>query len=355
MLKILDRYILREYMRLFLLCLAFFAALVIVVMLLDKEISRLLAKDRTIIEAIKVILYKAPGLIMRVPCVPAGASLAAFFMLSRFVRNNELAAMKSAGVSMYRIIFLLSAATVVICILAGIFNDRIVASANWRARVLEGRNRYHLIRNVIFKGKNNHMYYIQNVNLKTQTLINLTVYEFNTRDELTSETHAPLGIWSGNTWTLKDCVSRTFAEGKEIESSSLDVKRITVDEDPILFTDKKPVEMTYATLSKLVKYKKEAGRVFRGELVEMHHKIAYPFAALVVILITVPLAVQYGRAGIAAGFLITMFISFMYWGIAIAIFEALGVNGVLPPAVACWASNVLFGAVGGVLIWKVDK
>jgi len=355
--KILDWYILREYIRLFLLCLAFFAALAIVVILLDKEISRLLDKDRTIFEAIKIILYKAPGLIMRVPCVPASASLAAFFMLSRFIQNNELTAMKAAGVSMYRIIFLIAAATVVISVLTGVFNDRVASPATWRARLMEKRIPYYINRDIIFKGKDNRMYYIQNLRLQDKKAINLTIYEFGDNNELKSKISASTATWASKTWMLTNGTIHTFAHGREIECLLFDVKRIYVEEDPTLFAESgaKPREMTYAALSKRVKYKKDAGRPVREELVEMQHKLAYPFASLVVILIAAPLAIQFGRAGIAAGFLITMLLSFIYWGVAMAVFEALGINGKLPPVVACWSANVLFAAIGGIAIWKVQK
>ena len=356
-LRILDWYILREYIRLFLLCLAFFAALAIVVILLDKEISRLLDKDRTIIEAIKIILYKSPGLVMRVPCVPASASLAAFFMLGRFARNNELTAMKSAGVSMYRLIFLIASATVVICVLTGIFNDRVASPFTWRARLLEKRIPYYINRDIVFKGKGNRMYYIQNLRLAEKQAINLKIYEFDDNDELKSEISSTTATWASKTWMLKNGTIRNFANGREIESLPFDVKQIYIAEDPTLFAESgaKPQEMTYAALSDRVKYKKDAGRPVRGELVEIHHKVAYPFASLVVILIAAPLAIQFGRAGIASGFLITMLLSFIYWGIATAIFEALGVNGKLPPVIACWTANVLFAAIGGIAIWKVQK
>jgi lipopolysaccharide export system permease protein len=356
-LKILDWYILREYVKLFLLCFAFFAALAIVVILLDKEISRLLDKDRTIIEAIKIILYKSPGLIMRVPCVPASASLAAFFVLGRFARNNELAAMKSAGVSMYRVIFLMGTATFIICILAGIFNDRIASPAAWRARLLEKRIPYYINRDIIFKGKGDRMYYIQHLRLEDKRAINLRIYEFDDNNELKSEISASTATWASKTWTLKNGTVRHFANGREIACLPFDVESIYVPENPNLFAESgtKPQEMTYAALSKRVKYKRDAGRPVREELVEMHHKIAYPFAPLVVILIAAPLAIQFGRVGIAAGFLVTMFLSFIYWGIATAIFEALGVNGKLPPVIACWAANILFAAIGGIAIWKVPK
>ena len=355
MLKILDWYVLREYLRSFLGSFGFFVAMVIVVRLFDREISHLLSGDMTVSDAIKVVIYKAPARIMQV--FPAAVSLATFFMFSRFIRNNELAAMKSAGISMYRVIFLISAATFLICIFAAIFNDQIASRASWRSRLLEKRIPYYRNRDIIFKSKDNRMYYIQNMDMKQRKLDNLTVYELGKDNEVKSELFASHATWVDNTWKLKNGMVRDFADGRESKLTKFEDKEIFVPEDPKLLADSvaKPSEMTYLALARLAKYQKELGKTVRKERVEMQHKLAYPFASLVVVLITAPLAIRFGRGGLAAGFLITMLLCFIYWGVAIAMFEALGANGKLPPVIACWSANVIFAVAGGVLIWKVEK
>ncbi len=353
--KILDRYVLREYIRSFLGSFAFFIALVIVVRLFDKEIGHLLSGDMAVSDAIKVVMYKAPARIMQV--VPAAASFATFFMLSRFAKNNELAAMKSAGISMYRIVFITSVATFFICIVAAVFNDQIASRASWRSRLLERRIPYYRNRDIIFKGKNNRMYYIQNMDMKQRKLNNLTVYELDEDKGIKTEMFASHATWVNNTWKLKNGVVRDFADGRTSKLTKFEEKEIFVPEEPKILADTgaKPYEMTYFTLAKLVKYQKELGKVVRKEQVEMQHKLAYPFTSLAMVLIAAPLAIWFGKSGLFAGFAITLLLSFIDWGIATATFEALGANGKLPPVVACWAANVIFAIAGGVLIWKVEK
>jgi len=353
--KILDRYVLREYIRSFLSSFAFFVALVIVVRLFDKEIGHLLSGDMAVLDAIKVVMYKAPMRIVQV--FPAAASFATFFMLSRFTKNNELAAMKSAGISTYRIIFLISVATFFICIIAAVFNDQIASRASWRSRLIEKRIPYYRNRDIIFKGKNNRMYYIQNMDMKQRKLNNLTVYELGEDNGVKTEMFASHATWVGNNWSLKNGMVRDFADGRTPKLTKFEDKEIFVPEDPQLLADtgSKPAEMTYLTLAKLVKHRKELGKVVRKEQVEMQHKLAYPFTSLAMVLIAAPLAIWFGKSGLFAGFAITLLLNFIDWGVAIATFEALGANGKLPPVVACWAANVIFAIAGGVLIWKIEK
>ena len=63
--RILDRYILTEYLKAFLSGLLFFIALVIIVRLLDKDVKRF-DDDIAYVTAVQIVLYQAPRRIMEV-------------------------------------------------------------------------------------------------------------------------------------------------------------------------------------------------------------------------------------------------------------------------------------------------
>jgi lipopolysaccharide export system permease protein len=83
--------------------------------------------------------------------------------------------------------------------------------------------------------------------------------------------------------------------------------------------------------------------------VDLHRKIAFPAAALIMTLLAVPFGATTGRRGAlylvglsivlaAAYFLLTTF------------FMAIGAAGILPPFLAAWATNILFGAAALYLV-----
>jgi len=113
--------------------------------------------------------------------------------------------------------------------------------------------------------------------------------------------------------------------------------------------------MPFLELLKLVKSKRAAGQIIRRDLVSLYSRISFPFACFIMALLGAPLFVVFGKSGTAVGFLLTMAISFLYWGVATAVFEALGNNGKLPPLVSCWTANVVFAVVGSVFVYKVKK
>lgn len=352
--RILDRYILREYLRTFLLSLLFFVGLVIIVRLFDKELGILLSGQMTFADWTHLVLYHTPERVMQ--AIPAASMLAPLFMLGRFSRSNELTAMKSAGISIYRIIAPMLAVTFLVCLVAVTFNDQIASRANWAARQLQRRTRSSLTSNVLFKGQEGRFYYIRRIDLRQQSMNQLTIYEL-ADDQLEYEIYAESVTWEGDLWTLMIGWTRQFENGEEVRFQQFDTHQIEAPVKPefLAGSDAKPSEMTYAALSNIVKYKKSVGQVTRKERVEMHHKLAYPFAAMVAVFIGAPLAIYYGRLGAASAFVITMFIQFLYWGIALATFEALGENGKLPAALACWAPNLLFAVVGGFLLWQARR
>lgn len=352
--KILERYILIEYLRTFGLALAFFIALVIIVRLLDKDIKRF-DEEVSYLTAVQIVLFQAPRRIMEV--VPLASFLAIFFVLGRAVQNNELAAMQTAGVSIYRLLSPILATIVLICIGFVLFYNLVASPAYHRANQLQKKVRLQRSRNVVFKGQHNRLFYIQNLDLENQTIDRMTIYELDSNDRVTRKIFADSATWLPNQWQLSKGYVRHFEGPSEIAYQPFTTKRIERAEEPERFagSNKDLRAMTIGELQRQIKYKRTAGQTTRREEVKIHHKIAYPFAAFVVILIGAPISVRFGRAGFFAGMLVAFFLVFMYWGISLATLEGLGENGKLPPIVACWGANVLYAAIGGILIWKMPK
>lgn len=82
----------------------------------------------------------------------------------------------------------------------------------------------------------------------------------------------------------------------------------------------------------------------REAAVEAHTKLALPLANLILLLVGVPLAVNFGRnMGVAFG--LTLLVTVAYF-LIIATGRFLGVTGALPVFPAVWSANLVFGAIG---------
>jgi lipopolysaccharide export system permease protein len=86
--------------------------------------------------------------------------------------------------------------------------------------------------------------------------------------------------------------------------------------------------------------------------VEFYRKFSYPLMAFVIALIGVPFAFTTGSKGALTGIAVSIGIAIVYWT-ASSLFEAMGNLGQLPPAVAAWSPDVLFGLGGIWLLMRV--
>ena len=190
--NILDRYLLREYLRAFFVGLIFFIALVVVVRLLDYDLKKF-EDDISYATAVKIVLFQAPRRIMEM--VPIAGFVAVFFTLGRMVRNSEFTAMKAGGVSVYRLLAPILIVTLIICGLFAVFYNRIASPAYHQAHLLQNKVKPQRGRNVVFKGKNNRIFYSQRIDLEDNEINQLTIYEYDTENRLDRITFADFATW----------------------------------------------------------------------------------------------------------------------------------------------------------------
>ena len=352
--NILDRYLLREYLKAFMVGLLFFIALIIIVRLLDKDIKKF-DDDVAYMTAVKIVIFQAPRRIMEV--VPVAAFVAIFFVLGKMIQSNEFTAMKASGLSVYRLLIPVLIVTLFICGLFAIFYNRVAAPAYHEAYLLQNEVKPRYGRNVVFKGKDNRIFYSQRIVLDDRKIQRLTIYEYNAEGQLDRVTFAKSATWSPTQWQLTDGYIRHFEKGIEVGYEAFDTHAIERHEDParLIGREKDTRAMTLKELREQIAYKQEAGQISRKEQVKLYHKTAYPFAAVVVVMLGAPIAIRFGRAGFFAGLVIAFFLSFIYWALSFATLEGLSESGKLHPFLACWGANILYAVVGGIMIWRTPK
>ena len=354
--KVIDRYILREFLRNFLFSLLFFTILLLVVRFSEKEMGKFISHDMTVWSSILSLILQIPGFIVQV--APPSVLFATFFSLGRMAQNNEVTAMKAAGISLYRVFQPVFISAFLIALFMIFFNDQIVTWANERNTDIEESysRRSGIATNVVFLSSGGRAFYVSLMYLDKRRMQNINIHEFDEDNTVLSEIYASEATWDDQTWYLRRGTMRTFAESGW-EEKRFGLKEVTVLEDPAFMakSSRDLKEMSFFELRQLIKYKRMSGQTVRRDLVSLYDKISFPFACFIMALLGAPLFIVFGRSGMAVGFLLTMFISFLYWGIAIAVFEAFGSNGKLPPMLSCWAANFIFAVVGIGFVYKVKK
>ena len=98
--------------------------------------------------------------------------------------------------------------------------------------------------------------------------------------------------------------------------------------------------MTVGQLRRYVDELSQSGANVVPLRVDLHKKLAFPLVTFVMTLLAVPFGVSTGRRGTLYGIGLGIVIALSYW-IVISAFVAVGKGGLLPPALAGWAPNIL--------------
>jgi lipopolysaccharide export system permease protein len=88
--------------------------------------------------------------------------------------------------------------------------------------------------------------------------------------------------------------------------------------------------------------------------VEIHKKLALAVACLVFVLLGAPIALRFPRGGVGLVIGVSIVVFGLYY-VALIGGQALGVRGHVPPALAMWGANLLFGGVGLVLLARMGR
>jgi lipopolysaccharide export system permease protein len=112
--------------------------------------------------------------------------------------------------------------------------------------------------------------------------------------------------------------------------------------------------MNFQELYSYVKTKRKSGVEVSKELVQLHMKIAFPLASFIIVLFGAPIAALPRRSGLAFSFGATLIISFVYY-VLLKFGQSLGYNEKLPPALAAWTGNIIFGVLGLVILFRSRK
>ena len=125
-------------------------------------------------------------------------------------------------------------------------------------------------------------------------------------------------------------------------------------EPPDYFKNESPdaEQMTYGQLKAYVARLSASGADVVPHMVALQRKIAFPFVTVIMTLLAIPFAVTTGRRGALDGIGVGIVLAIVYWTTFI-LFTAIGSGGLLPPTLAAWASNILFGAAAAYMILTV--
>ncbi len=308
--------------------------------------------------------YVAPQYVYYV--LPMSVLLGTLVTIGVLTKNSELIVMKACGISLYRVAMpmlagaLLSGATLFALeqTTLGPFNrkaDEIRSVMNGGApRALD------LLTRQWVTGSNGDVYNYNYFDPKTNNLMGVSIYHFSGgMRSLVRRSYAERATYvgpgpGGDTWRAEQAWTREFAPSGDTRSFTVLPETAFALDPPSYFGTRQPEPqfMSYSQLRDYIAQLRTSGFDVIAQQVALERKISFPFVTLIMTLIAVPFAVTTGRRGAMYGIGVGIVLAITYW-VAFSVFAALGTGGVVAPALAAWAPNLLFGAGAAYLLLTV--
>lgn len=360
--KIIDRYMVRGFLGPFIWCVLLFNVMAIIIDIFSfiDDIVKYKIPGASIAA---FYVYYTPTIFIQV--TPMAVLLSTIFVLSNLNKNNEITAMKSSGISLWRILSPILIIGFIISSVIFVVNDRVIPTsskiANYiRTEELEKEkrsgNQARIVKNVAVYGTGNRILFARSYDTEKKILSDVIIHEHDTKENLTSKITAQSGIWTGDNWKFNKVIIYKIDNAGRILSDPdfYNEKVVPLKEKPRDFATRewRSEYLSYKDLRRYINNFRGSGiRLVKNLMVDLQYKLAFPLISFVIILIGAPFAIITTRGGVLIGIGMSIVIGLLYYAF-IAIFIAFGKAGILPPIASAWLGNVLFAALGVYLVNK---
>ncbi len=346
--RTIDRYVIREFLRLFIVIAAGIIALYIIINFFE-QMNTLIARKPNPIHIVEYYAYQVPYL--AVLLMPVALLLATFFSLGEFAMRNELLAMKASGIDVLRTFIPILVFGAAITGLALWANMGLVPVGMERARETKAvkilKRETARLRtqadNLAFFGTERRFFYFKRIDARQSTGNEIIIMDTDADGGVLRRLDAVRGEFRDGHWLLYRVVEREFKSGAEITRyyDRKDYPDITESPFELLKSPKELTDLTVADLTQRIKALKKAGMEYYSETVEVNVRYSFPFMNFIILLFALPLAASMRGVSRAWGFGISIMVAFFYWAFLQAS-RTLGDTGGMNPLLSAWLPNGVF-------------
>jgi lipopolysaccharide export system permease protein len=349
-LKILDRYVIREVLPPFLLAMLVFTFLLIVQPVMEHA-EALLAKGVPLLTVGHIILTLVPQALAI--AIPIGLLVGLLVGFGRLSSDRELVAMLAGGVSLYRLLrpvavlsVIATAVTLEVMIVA-------IPDANQTYReitygIVEQRAQDDIKPRVFFEDFPNKVLYVRDTPESGDGWRGVFVAD-------TSKPGWPVAYVAERGRLVLNRAERRvdlilergvrYSEDDALEFGS---HRISLDPEAV-FPRSGPQrgirEMSIADLQAQIRQKEQHGIPFHSEVMALQQKFSIPVACLVFGVIGLGLGVTSRKDGRLAGFVLGLAVVFLYY-VIMYVAESMTKGHLLPAAWSRWVPDLILGPLG---------
>lgn len=364
--KILDKYILIQFLKNF----AFgILAFVLIFLLVDlfENIDKFIDNNLKFEAIITYYIYFIPEILKLI--TPVAMLLATLFTISRFNTYSEMVSINSAGISLIRFSIPLLVFGLAVTMFSIYFNGWIVPKSNSLKLNFE---RTYLKKNLISGNiQNLHIYDSENrilaigsYNESDKSGLNVSYQIFNDANPSSMSFRFEIKkiLWDSvkNDWKFMNIVKREFDSLNSEKLLFMDtlfaseipeIEKIYITPAQIIRKQLKPDEIMLPDLKDFIDAMEESGQTVLKAKVDYYSKISFPFANIITILFGISYNSHKRKGSAALQFGISILITFIYLGF-IKISQTFGYNGDISPLLTAWLANIVFFLISLTLLFR---
>jgi lipopolysaccharide export system permease protein len=362
--KLLDRYVLRNFVEPFLICFCGFIAIWLIIDLNDNH-QDFLEAHATLRQVTGFYLTQLPSTVLF--SLPIGLLLALLSSLSSMSRRNEIISMLTAGRSVLRVLAPVLAVGLAAAGLSLWLNWELAPHAEQIKKtgikqIRRGKKAGELepVSGHLFRDRlNDRTWFIRRFHPGESRFDDVHIMQQSEDGKITRKWYAQHATYEAptKTWVLENGLIVEFNEMGDIESTDnfLNGVRKISDwtETPwrVSSSQLDPQTLSIPELREYMRYNWDFPSAqlapYRTNLAD---RWALPLSCLIVVLFAAPLGIVYNRRGVLAGVATGIFLFFAMM-LTRYLFLALGKGDRLNPTWGPWIPDAVFGLIGLSLLW----
>ncbi len=364
--RILDRYILNSMIKVFLGCCFTFLMLYVIIDVFS-HLDEIL-KQKTSIDLLFIYyLNFLPFIFVQV--APFACLLGCLYTLGVLNRNNEIIAMRTSGLSIFKITKTLIVFACLITVLVFLVNDKFIPQSEITKQRIKNQMQQEdkkiqkdrrEITNLSIYGLRNRLFFINKFIISENEMEGITILEQDNLANVRKKIVASKGIYKDDLWHFYECITYFFDDNGQVKGNPAyfteQIMDITESPQDFLKQRQKPEFMSVAQLNDYILKlsMSKAKTVVRNLKVDLYHRFFMPLTSLVIVIVGIPFSLIMRRRATALSSLgIAIMVGFLYY-VVNAISVAFGKAGLFPPFLAVSLSHILFLSLGIYLIREIS-
>jgi lipopolysaccharide export system permease protein len=357
--RLLDRYVIRNFLQVYLYCIAGFLSIWLIFDVSD-NISTFIDEHFGFMLTVRYYATQIPEVLV-VYVLPVALMLALLFSLGRMSRVNEIVSMLTAGISVRRVLAPLIGLGLFTAVGSLILNFSLAPHAELAKKnfIATARSHQNSVQGQIFRNRTDlRTWFIQSFRPGHDLFNDVQILQQDTHNNIVINYLAARATHDSTTksWQLEEAKVVHYDEHGNITDEkfypSLKIDHWSETPFRLGSANARPEFLSVPELREYLNFNSDFPATLLAPFrTHLQYRIAWPLGCLVVVFLAGPLGIGFSRRGVLGSVAAAIMFVFLQEYLFTHLFLALGEGDRISPIVAGWTPNVVFAVVGGYLLY----